>query len=114
LWIDQLGQRHERPTDADFVWMQDFPPPINTVWFVRRISGWADLLLRSGHSQAATVLTRRLNQEFAHVAGISGVARDVELYYAGLPGRTTYFLHQMARKARDSLRSVKRKLRAVG
>lgn len=113
LWIDQLDQRHERPMDADLEWMQAFPPPINTVWFVQHVSRWVDVLLRSGQSQAATALAQRLDEEFAHVRGTTDLVRDVELYLTGVSGRAKYFLYRMMKQTRATLRPVKRKLRKM-
>lgn len=113
LWIDQLGQRHEPPTDADLVWMRDFPPSINTVWFVQDADRWANVLLRSGHSHAATSLARRLSQVFTHVPGTASVVRDVELHGAGLSGRAMYSLRRMVKKVHLSLRVAKRRLRTA-
>jgi len=113
LWIDQLVQQRECPTDADLAWMQDFPPPLNTIWFVQHTDKWLSALLRSEHAHVATALAQRLNQDFIHMPGVANIVRDVRLYQAGLSGRARYFFHKMARKARLVSRSVKHRLRTA-
>jgi len=96
--------------DADLRWMRDFPPPINTVWFVPHVGRWADVLLRSRDSQAAMAFAQRLDKDFVHVRRIPDLVSEVELYHAGISGRARYFFRRMIKKARALLRPVKRKL----
>ncbi len=48
LWLDQLYQRHETPTQADITWLEDFPPQLNASLFFVHIARWADLLIQGG------------------------------------------------------------------
>lgn len=106
LWIDQLERRGESPGAFDLAWMKGFPPPANTVWFLRHLENWASLLVRSGQSQAALDLAKELGRNYMHVQRIPGLVDAIARHDTGFAGRMGYLRWRMNRLVRSFLRKL--------
>ncbi len=98
LWIDQLHRWRQHPKNVDLAWMKSFPPAANTVWFVRHLDMWVDLLLRSGRWGEASGLASELELSYMHVRGISPIVEGIGHYNTGLFGRLRYIHSRTKRR----------------
>lgn len=112
LWIDQLVRRSMRPEAADLVWMANFPPSLDAVWFIPHTRKWAFLLLRSGQRAHAEKLMERVRHQFIHVPGVPELVADVNTYASGFWGRARVALRYEAVRLLGPARQRVRRLLA--
>jgi len=88
LWISQLVSTSRKPGTRDLEILSDFPPDIQTVWFVPNVREWAMHLAQNGFSELADNFVCEVCKRHVHVPGFSELERDYTTYTSGIVGRS--------------------------
>jgi hypothetical protein len=104
LWIDQLACCKQKITENDLVWIGQFPPDLDAVWFIPNARKWIFMLLRYGLQGRAVQQIQRMEERHIHVPGVAELIAEVNDYSSGVGGRIRVALWQEIRKIAGPLK----------
>jgi len=101
LWILQLGDRKAKPTEKELEWLQNFPPFINTSWFIPLTKLWATILIRSGEKEGLELFVKRLENQFMQERDIGKLQKHLKYYQQSEVGQLRYYIYRFVLRVRE-------------